>query len=63
MTLLNRLRGGGASRSREGVIATLSKLIDAATAIAGLSAETQRLMVEEVMPHEQVRSLLLHFTL
>lgn len=46
---------GGASQSHEVVIATLSKLIDMATAVTRLSMETQRLMAEEVTPREQVR--------
>ena len=45
---------GGALQSREVVIATLSKLIDMATTVTRLSMETQRLMAEEVTPHEQV---------
>ena len=34
---------------------TLSKLVDAATAVTGLGVEAQWLMTEEVAPHEQVR--------
>ena len=33
---------------------TLSKLVDAATAVTGLGVEAQWLMTEEVTPHEQV---------
>lgn len=45
---------GQASWSHEGVIATLLKLINVATVVTGLSAETQRFMAEEVTAREQV---------
>lgn len=43
---------GGASQSCEGVLATLSKLVDAATTVTGLSVEAQWLLTKEVTPRE-----------
>jgi len=43
------------SWSHEGVLATLSKLVNAATMVIGLSIEAQWLLAKEVAPREQVR--------
>jgi hypothetical protein len=52
---LNRPRGVVPHRAMRGVVATLSKLVDAAVAVTRLGAKVQWLMIEEVVPHEQVR--------
>ena len=45
---------GSALQSYVGVLATLSELANVAATIFGLGAKTQQLMIEEVVPHEQV---------
>ena len=52
---VDQARWVGASQSHEGVLVTLSKLVDAAITSMELGAEIHRLMTEEVTVREQVR--------